>query len=194
MSPSTSTNTWDTIRCVDKIREPYISSITNDRTKAVLEKIVSEFEMDILPRMQSELSLQWIHSDLNEHNMLCNDKNEIVGILDFDDNCYSYLVVDIATALMYISTGSDINNILGNAKKLFKGYCSVVELNETELNSLYHLMLMRYVVSISVGAYQYALEPDNEYLLFTQIKACERLDVLVSMGKENFLKEITSSS
>ena len=128
---------------------------------------------------------------MNDQNILLNN-GDVAGIIDFDDNVYSYRVVDIATGLGYMTLMSDTNTLMENAKNMYRGYNSVLQLNETELKVLYKTMLVRYAQSLAISEYKYLyVDPGNEYLLLTQRNGWKCLNKLLSFGDEQFLKNIT---
>ncbi|XP_057292126.1 hydroxylysine kinase-like [Hydractinia symbiolongicarpus] len=186
---------WNTLYTYKTLQDPYILSMKDETKKTIAIGILQKFEKNVLPKLEN-LSKQWIHGDLNELNLLTcidnNGKSRITGIVDFDDMCYSYSVIDVGTALMYITYSSPRERCFDIIKKFIRGYTSVLLLGDTEKHVLFTIMLTRYIQSCIVGEYQYYyVDPTNEYLLLTPSRAWETLKFLMNEGEDKFLEVIS---
>lgn len=139
------------------------------------------------------LSKQWIHNDLNEHNLLVADRH-LVGFIDLTDIVYSYRVADIGTCLYYLCTLVSTEQYPEVIKDFLFGYTSVSELADTEVELVYPLMCKRLVMSIAISEYQYnTLEPNNDYLVATARAAVPLLNYLCSIKGKSFIRSILKS-
>ena len=185
---------WNLIKVrSNNFHELYVNHLADTDNKHIIEDILQIFGNEVLPKLNM-LPKQWIHGDLNEQNILQDELDncdEITGILDFDDMVYSSKVVDIATGLMYVTATSTLERSMDLAKQLFQGYSSVILLNDVELECIFNVMLVRYVLSCCIGTYQYKyVDPGNDYLLITCKTGWERMKFLFSQGEEEFLRKV----
>ena len=184
---------WNLIYGTENVYNPYVTSMTDTGRKQTAENILNEFNNDVIPKLR-RLPKQWIHGDLNNFDVLqheFDESNEIVGIIDSDNMVYTYRVVELATMLMYLTTTSTGERSIEIAQQAFRGYCSLIELNEVELDILYNLILVRYVRSCCIGEYTYKYyDPENEYILATAKTSWHNLEYIISLGKNNFLSMV----
>ena len=126
---------WNLIYATENVYNPYVTSMTDVGRKQIAENILNEFNNDVIPKLR-RLPKQWIHGDLNNFNVLqheFDESNEIVGIIDSDNMVYTYRVVELATMLMYLTTISTGERSIEIAQQAFRGYCSLIELNEVKV-------------------------------------------------------------
>lgn len=84
--------------------------------------------------LKQNLSLGLIHGDLKLENLLFDNQNNLVGVLDFDDYRYSYLIEETVMALMH-SLHSTKKNIIrsGNYMSFIKQINQPVLISELKL-------------------------------------------------------------
>ena len=170
---------------------PRLSLPDTDKKKAL--QIVEEFEDHCLPLMRKELKESYIHGDLNDQNLVVDHNGFVIGIIDFDDLVWSYAIVDLATAMMYVAVGLELADILDKLNLFYKSYCSIRQLTDIEKSLLYNLILVRFVQSFSVSLYQIDnVDPQNEYLSTTHGpgKCVQCMNYLISIGKEEFMHKV----
>lgn len=190
---------WNSVNVMKfGIREKYVKTLKNNDRKDLVEKVLEQFSSETLPKLLGT-EKQWVHGDLNEQNILYSDEksnpDDLVGIIDFDDLLYSHRVVDLASALMYITNIIDSpamkEKSLRLARMFYRGYSSKVQLTEVELDCVYDLMLVRYVLSCCISTYQYDyVDPGNEYLLISSKLGWGSMKELVELGKERFMNNL----
>lgn len=114
-----------------------------------------------------------------------DDRNqyEVAGIIDFGDSTDSYIVFEIAIAIMYLMVESEIVDIMDVGGHVLRGYYEHITLNEAEKQGLVTLVLGRYCQSLVLGAYSYLQDPGNEYLLCSADKGWKQLVELWNIPK-----------
>jgi len=133
----------------------------------------------------ASLPRQWIHNDVNDHNILvARDGLElrVGGLIDLGDMRFSVRVGELAIALAYLVLGR--RDPLVAVEALVRGYTEAspeAPCSEAELDALWTLTLTRLAVSLSMAAEQRALEPDNAYLSVTERPALEALPALLRL-------------
>ena len=114
------------------------------------------------------LRTQVIHNDLNPHNiMISEDSDALAGIIDFGDSVHSTLVNDVAVACSYLIRETDTP--LAPVVEFLKSYCPVMPLTEAELGVLPELIATRHMLTIVIGNWRAAQDPQNStYILRNQ--------------------------
>ena len=180
---------WDTMKAPYVLPE-YIALIKDEDMKRCCEDVLLLFKNRVTPFVH-DLPKQWIHTDLNDQNVL-QGETQMVGIIDFDELLYSYRVVDIATALMYFSIDGGEKNSMRIIAAIFRGYSSLITLNKSELNVIYTLILTRFCASICMSNYNYNfIDPGNDYLLIHADKGKHLLKHFYVMGEKEFMRQLT---
>jgi len=142
----------------------------------LVSNILAAYRNRVLPKLP-HLPRGVIHGDFNEQNIIvqpsANDKGDydIHGLIDFGDLQIGAYVFELAIAVCYlmlecVKDGSTLDPFEG-AQNVLKGYSSVRQVEECELEVLRILVACRLCQSLVMGAYTYSLDPGNEYLLIT---------------------------
>lgn len=112
----------------------------------------------------TELRRSVIHGDANDYNVLVDPESMTVsGLIDFGDMVYSYTVGDLAIALAYVVLGE------GDPRDVIVGYTSEFGLFEEEKEALWPLVRLRLAMSVCIAAHQIRQQPENEYLMISQM-------------------------
>ncbi|MCX7554338.1 aminotransferase class III-fold pyridoxal phosphate-dependent enzyme [Marinicella sp. S1101] len=138
------------------------------------QKLLLHFT-DLFESQQSEyqqLRRQVIHNDLNDNNVLVAE-NRVSGCIDFGDAIHTQLINELAIVCAYAMMGQ--SDVLGAAAAVIKGYHSVVQLQQSELDQLYHLIGMRLAVSVTQAAIARRDNPANTYKTISEKPAWEVL-------------------
>jgi hydroxylysine kinase len=135
-----------------------------------------------------------IHGDFNEQNILvqCEDDSKeekyhvyhISGIIDFGDSHESYLVFEVAIAIMYMMVESHVVAPLLVGGHVLAGYLSEIKLNPYERQALKTLVAGRFAQSLTMGEYTISQDPTNEYVMVTAKNGWPRLQQLWDTPKE----------
>jgi Ser/Thr protein kinase RdoA (MazF antagonist) len=160
----------------------YLEMIGDTQLRSAIAHYEREFEQLVAPLLPG-LRRSCIHGDANDYNILVDiNSSKVVGFIDFGDMVYSYTIADLAIALAYIV----LNNAepLTAATHVVAGYHETLPLEESEIEVLWGLMLMRLCMSVCLAAYQQRQQPENEYLDISQVAIRESLPKLLAINRQ----------
>lgn len=166
----------------------YLEDITNTHNRNIVKHFMLQFEEHVVPKLL-ELRKQIIHNDPNEWNILVND-GQVNGIIDFGDVAYTYLINELAVAIVYLCY--DKADPLPWATAILKAYHSVLPLKENELEVLYYLIAARLCISVCNSAHARKSDPDNNYTTVSEDAAWSMLHkwlAISPLGAEMTFKE-----
>nr|WP_298690115.1 phosphotransferase [uncultured Dongia sp.] len=133
--------------------------------RQLVERILRNFDDFVAPSIP-RLRTQFVHNDLNPHNVLVDsvDPTKVAGILDFGDMVFTPLVNDLAVASAYqLSLDGDP---LVEASDLIGAYHGVLPLQEIEVELLYDLIGARLATTAAITSWRAARYPENSaYIL-----------------------------
>ncbi len=161
-----------------KLNHKLIEYIEDPSDKSLVDYFFMQFDEHVYPNSY-DLRKGLIHNDGNDWNVLTSNQN-VSGIIDFGDSCYSWLVNELAVALTYVMMGK--SKPLNVANQLIKGYNSIISLKESELDILYYLIAARLCTSVCNSAYSKTLKPNSEYITISEKPAWELLRLWVSIN------------
>lgn len=108
-----------------------------------------------------------IHGDANDYNVIVDpERMEVVGLIDFGDMVYSYMVGNLAIAIAYVVLEKD--DPVAAAECVIDGYQREFPLLQNELDVLWELVRLRLAMSVCMAARQRREQPENEYLMISQ--------------------------
>lgn len=171
---------WDLARVADLA--PYAEQYVQDPARrAIILDVVGTFCKDVLPSSDS-FRKGVVHGDLNDANILVSeDRREVVGIIDFGDASWSWLVAEIAVAMAYVMVDSSVDKAIGSAAVLLRGFVAAAgaPLPPCESRHLRTLVAARLAQSAALGSFAVAMEPSNaEYLQKHSEPAWQMLQLL----------------
>jgi hypothetical protein len=96
----------------------------------------------------------------------------------------SWRVLEISVALAYslLSVYAKPGRSLAAAAAMLRGYHSVYPITDVERQHLHLLVACRLACSVTLGAYSYQQNPENEYLLFHAEPAWKAMELLWGNG------------
>ncbi len=147
-------------------------SLLDDAARALVEYFAAGYRRRVVPRL-AQLRRAVIHNDANRNNLVVDESaTRLLSIIDFGDMVEGWLVVDPSIAATYAML--DRSQPLEAASAVFAGYCRELPLNSVEAETAFDFICMRLCMSLCIGAYQCAQQPDNLYL-GTDLVAVQRL-------------------
>ncbi|WP_201863048.1 aminotransferase class III-fold pyridoxal phosphate-dependent enzyme [Microvirga soli] len=170
---------WD-LRRSGWVRDA-IDLIEGDGRREIVERIISEFEGDLLGRLTA-LPTTAIHNDINDYNMLVDASTgepRLSGIIDFGDMIDSPAVAELAIAGAYAVLGQE--RPIAALAALVAGYDSVRPLSDEELALIYPLVLTRLAVSVTNSAIVKREKPDDPYVTVSEQPAWSFLETNSSL-------------
>ena len=152
---------WD-LQNATNLLVKWIDYIQDDSTKKAVLNIVSTVENQ--SALFSSLRKSVIHADLTRYNILINNvDNQVVGLIDFGDVCYSWTIGELAVLLLEsVITGA--TTPFEDAYTVVKKYHERFPITQNEVQLLYSLILLRSAIIVSASARQLSLDPDNKYV------------------------------
>ena len=179
---------WDLQNCLNNRK--YLKYIETPQQRKLVDYFFLQFREIVLPEIPS-LRRSVIHSDANDWNLLVQD-DQASGIIDFGDMVYSSLINELAIAITYA--------ILGESKPtewayhIMKGYNEILPLREKEIELLYYLIAARLCTSVCNSAYNKVQNPDNKYIIISEISAWEMLERWISISPIQATNEFKRSA
>lgn len=166
---------WDMKNALAVTRE-YRQYIPEDTNYQLIDSAVSEFENQVSP-LFSQLPKQIIHNDANDYNLIVeSSSSKVTGIFDFGDMVESFRIAEIAIAAAYaIMKKDDPQSVIHD---IVTAYHQHYPLQAVEISVLLSMIKMRLAVSLCSSHFEYAENPENEYLLISQQDAWNSLKQL----------------
>ncbi len=161
--------TWDIQHL--HLNKDFIADIPEEHDKNLVRYFFLQFDEQVsplLPKLRSSL----IHGDANEWNILTKE-NQVTGLIDFGDLCYTPLINELAVAATYVCY--DKENPLEWAEVLVKSYHQVLPLEQQELEILYYLIAARLCISVCNSAHVRKNAPENDYATSSEGNAWKML-------------------
>lgn len=126
---------------------------------------------------------QVLHNDFTGSNVLVDAAHPdfVTGVIDFGDVVKTYVVADVAVALLSQLPPSGSDGMLDDARDMLRGYLAVAELTQTELRLLPHMIAARLCTRILIATWRARQFPENApYILRNMGGAWARLNYFVS--------------
>lgn len=159
---------------------PFLGAITDPSRRALVESILRAFDEEVFP-ICSQFRRGVIMSDFNDANIIVDphDVESVVGVIDFGDSVGSWRANDPAIAMAYAAVSAfGKSKPVHAAACLLKGFISEYSLEPLEVKHLRTLAAGRLAISVTLGAYAYQKQPENEYLLIHSAPAWAALHTL----------------
>ena len=167
---------WDIANALDA--EQNLQYIKNHEKRRIAAYFLLQFRSEVSP-LHSLLRKAYIHNDANDYNLLTSN-DAVIGLIDFGDMVYSYLINNLAIACTYAMFQQA--DVLSAATLVVRGYHEQFPLTEQELSVLYYLIAGRLCISVTRSAYNASLNSDNEHHFITENHAWELLYKLLEIN------------
>ncbi|MDP2436846.1 MAG: phosphotransferase [archaeon] len=171
---------WDIAHA--PLLRPLLAYITEDAEAQLIEALLADFEQRVAPRL-GLLRRQIIFNDLNPDNILCAsvDDDRISGIIDFGDAVEGTIAAELAVAAAYIFHSEP--DPIASVAAFLRGFASVLPILQAEIEALFDLIRMRFVITLLITGWRCRLHPDNaSYLMqwnrfsWAQLQRCATMD------------------
>jgi len=153
----------------------YISDPTNKR---LVEYFFLQHREHVVPQINC-FRKQIIHNDANDWNVLVQN-DQISGIIDFGDICYTQLINELAIGITYAIMNKE--RPVEWARSIISGYHNIYPLKEKEIDVLYWLIAARLCTSVCNSAHEKILQPHNEYITISEKPAWDLLKKWVTIN------------
>ena len=133
-------------------------------TASIVDGLLDRYEERVSPGWP-RLRSQVIHGDFALDNALLDDRDRVVGIIDFGDIVHSALATDLASSLSSVLRTRDEDDVFRAGRLLIDGFQSRVALEPVELELLADLLAARLCTIVSISAWRVISYPENaEYI------------------------------
>ena len=153
------------------LNKKFIKDIESFRDRKLVNYFLQQFDEVVIPILPN-LRKSIIHNDLNEWNILCNDKG-VTGVIDFGDIAHTQLVNEVAIAMTY--GAYDKHDPITNSSYILSSYHKKLPLNNDEISILYYLITAKLCMSVCNSAYSRKINPDNKYAFISEKNAWKTL-------------------
>ncbi len=153
----------------------HLEYFANDQEKEIGTFFWTYFEKKIKPKLGA-LRKSVNYCDAHEYNLLVNREGfdfKISGVIDFGDALYTETINELAIACAYACMS--VHDPLAAAVHVVGSYHQVFALEEKELDILYGLIAARLMITVANAAEGKHKEPENKYLLISEIPAWDLL-------------------
>ncbi len=178
---------WD-LRAAKKTFQECIADVRDSGRRRLLESLFDKSWGRLSPG-GDDLRKSVIHGDANDYNLLVRgalvrdagvesppDWSELLGLVDFGDLVYSWTIAELAIACAYML--ADTADPLTALRWAVRGYHRELPITEVEMSLLYDLIMLRLLVSVSIGSRNARLRPEDEYLQISQPSSWALLEKL----------------
>lgn len=150
--------------------------------------ILNEFEENII-KNKEKFQHGLIHGDYNENNIIVsknqNENFKVYGVIDLNDICYSPIIFDLAIGMAYMMIHS---GELETGGFVLHGFESTHKISDREKESLILCIKARICQSVTLGLQAHSLEPNNAYILSSQVPGWKLLETFSTMKDEEIWK------
>ena len=153
------------------LNKKFIKDIESFRDRKLVNYFLQQFDEVVIPILPN-LRKSIIHNDLNEWNILCNDKG-VSGVIDFGDIAHTQLVNEVAIAMTYGAYDKD--DPITNSSYILSSYHKKLPLNNDEISILYYLITAKLCMSVCNSAHSRKINPDNKYAFISEKNAWKTL-------------------
>lgn len=174
---------WDGKNTLDL--QAFVSCIGDENRRALVQSVLDSFRKDIIEAGEdSKFRRGILQADFNDANIILKD-GKVSGVIDFGDTTLSWRVLDVSVAMAYamLSSYGKKDRGISAAAAILRGFNSIYPLQPEERKHLRLLMASRLSCSVTLGAYSYQQNPQNEYLLLHAQPAWDMLDLMWGSGQ-----------
>jgi hydroxylysine kinase len=133
---------------------------------------------EVEPRLR-KCRKQVLHNDFSKSNIVVDhdDPKFVKGIIDFGDSVKTAIAVDVSTALLNQLPETPNEDLFYRARDIMRGYMSIAELTDEELELIPHLVMARVVARALLTIWRTRLFPENErYIMRNTEQGWHQLD------------------
>ncbi|MBI3712977.1 MAG: phosphotransferase [Burkholderiales bacterium] len=165
---------------------PEIEQLSDAQFAEIVRKHVHYFSVHE-PAWKSSLPMQMIHNDANDFNVIVASDQDgyarVNAFIDFGDMCYHLRIVDLAIAIVYaLQTIEQEEQVCEVITRIVGAYHQHTALGTAELEALYPIITARLCQSALMASRAYRQQPDNDYILVSQVGVRRLLTQLDQLG------------
>lgn len=166
-----------------------LDQVEDTRRRAKLTRAMERFAS--IEERLSQLRTQVLHNDFSKSNIVVDHSRPefVTGIIDFGDAVRTAVAVDVSTALLNQLpknvAEAPVDDLFMDARDVLRGYLSVAELTETELQLIPHLVMGRVVARALITLWREKLFPENStYIMRNTAQGWAQLDWFLERSAE----------
>jgi hydroxylysine kinase len=140
----------------------------------------------------SRLRTQVLHNDFSKSNIIVDHGHPafVTGIIDFGDSVRTAIAVDVSTALVnqLPRNAAEVpgDELFADARDVLRGYLSVAELTEEELQLIPHLVMGRIIARTLITLWRERLFPENStYIMRNTEQGWAQLDWFLTQSVDD---------
>ncbi|KAK7792468.1 hypothetical protein R5R35_013860 [Gryllus longicercus] len=180
------------LESVPKVKK-FTFAVQDIQKHSLASDVIEVFEKDIVPIIPN-LERGLLHGDCNEQNILVqksptSDDWCVYGIIDWGDCHISCYVFELAIMICYMMLQCKLLDPLEAPGHILAGYITRRKLPEIEFQLLKKCVCARLCQSLVLGAYSFAQDPSNKYVLTTAANGWNLLDKVWNMPEEILYKK-----
>jgi len=130
-----------------------------------------------------KLRTQVLHNDFSKSNIIVDHAHPefVTGIIDFGDVVRTAVAIDVSTALLNQlprnAAKTPVEDLFSDSRDVLRGYLSVAELTEDELQLIPHLVMARVVARALITLWRKKRFPENsKYIMRNTEQGWAQLD------------------
>ena len=154
---------WDYAQTVDSLLTKACNVEDMDK-RALVTQALTLYKAGILTH---DLHRTVIHGDINWTNILVDGAGVVTGLCDYGDIQYTHRICELGTTIAYGVLERDNHQRV--AQDIVRGYTKHFPIGDAERAVLPLAAMTRLSQSLIMGAIQYVANPENTYLLETQV-------------------------
>ncbi|MDC7677778.1 phosphotransferase [Asticcacaulis machinosus] len=169
---------WNIARA-DRIR-PLLSAVEDPVVRNMSEAVFARFDEVVRPALTA-LPTQFIHNDLNLHNLIVGDGGLISGVIDFGDAVRSHAVCDLATAAAYQLF--EVDDPITALSEMVVAFHTVRPLSEPEIDLIFDLVRARWAITVGIAHWRARRHPANgAYIMRNAPRSITALKAVASVS------------
>lgn len=164
--PEKAEEKWDIIHIMWTLAE--LEKMKDVENVSLVKHFLQYYTNHIFPHIDL-LRNGIIHNDANTFNTLVNyinEKQHVVGLIDFGELMRGKIVSELAIACAYLSMNYE--NPLAVAAQIIKGFHSVLPLNDFEMQAIFPLMANRVIISVIHSEINHQNGLESQYLYVSE--------------------------
>lgn len=172
---------------------PLLDAVAASDMARLVARVLDAFEERVTPNF-GRLRRQFVHNDLNPHNVLCGveDNETVTGILDFGDMTVAPVVGELAVAACY-HIASQPDPLEGLAASV-QGYADALPLTDLEIDLLPDFIAARLAMTVLITEWRAGRAgADRAYILRNNPAARGGLAILAKIAPDEIRSRLRSA-
>jgi hydroxylysine kinase len=171
---------WNVARA-DRVR-PLLPAVADRDLRRLADEVLARWESHVQGALKRRPE-QFIHNDLNLHNIVVDADDRIAGVIDFGDAVKAPVIAELATAAAYQLF--DLDDPVAALIAMAGDYHALRPLAEADLNLLFDLVATRWAITIGIAHSRARRHPTNgPYILRNAPRSAIALRVFACLSRD----------